>query len=35
LEDICDWLDLSAHDLRIAEISNAKRFAREVSPAVA
>ena len=43
----CDWLDISvvdprswlnlqmAYDLRIAEISNAKRIAREVSPAVA
>ncbi len=32
--DARSWLDLqTAHDLRVAEISNAKRVAREVSPA--
>jgi antitoxin HigA-1 len=32
--DARSWLNLqTAHDLRVAEISNAKRVAREVSPA--
>jgi addiction module HigA family antidote len=32
--DACSWLNLqTAYDLRIAEISNAKRVVREVSPA--
>ena len=32
--DARSWLNLqTAHDLRLAEISNAKRVAREVSPA--
>jgi antitoxin HigA-1 len=32
--DARSWLNLQmAHDLRVAEISNAKRVAREVSPA--
>jgi len=32
--DARSWLNLqTAHDLRVAEISNAKRIAREVSPA--
>ena len=32
--DARSWLNLRmAHDLRVAEISNAKRVAREVSPA--
>ena len=32
--DARSWLNLqTAHDLRVAEISNAKRAAREVSPA--
>src|SRR5229473_26542 len=34
--DARSWLNLqSAYDLRVAEISNAKRIAREVSPAAA
>jgi plasmid maintenance system antidote protein VapI len=34
--DARSWLNLqTAYDLRIAEISNAKRIAREVSPAAA
>jgi len=34
--DARSWLNLqSAYDLRVAEFSNAKRIAREVSPAVA
>jgi antitoxin HigA-1 len=34
--DARSWLNLqSAYDLRVAEISNAKRVAREVSPAAA
>ena len=32
--DARSWLNLqTAHDLRVAEISNARRIAREVSPA--
>jgi addiction module HigA family antidote len=32
--DARSWLNLqTAHDLRVAELSNAKRVAREVSPA--
>jgi antitoxin HigA-1 len=32
--DARSWLNLqTAHDLRVAEISNAKRIARDVSPA--
>jgi addiction module HigA family antidote len=34
--DARSWLNLqSAFDLRVAEISNAKRIARQVSPAAA
>ena len=34
--DARSWLNLqTAYDLRVAEIKNAKRIAREVSPAVA
>jgi antitoxin HigA-1 len=34
--DARSWLNLqSAHDLRVAEIANARRVAREVTPAVA
>jgi len=34
--DARSWLNLqSAYDLRVAEIANAKRVAREVTPAVA
>jgi addiction module HigA family antidote len=34
--DAHSWLNLqSAYDLRVAEIANAKRVAREVTPAVA
>jgi addiction module HigA family antidote len=34
--DACSWLNLqTAYDLRVAEINNAKRIAREVSPAAA
>jgi antitoxin HigA-1 len=34
--DARSWLNLqTAYDLRVAEISNARRIAREVSPAVA
>ncbi len=34
--DARSWLNLqAAYDLRVAEISNAKRIAREVSPATA
>ena len=34
--DARSWLNLqTAYDLRVAEISNAKRIAREVSPAAA
>jgi addiction module HigA family antidote len=34
--DASSWLNLqSAYDLRVAEINNAKRIAREVSPAAA
>jgi addiction module HigA family antidote len=34
--DARSWLNLqSAYDLRVAEINNAKRSAREVSPAAA
>ena len=34
--DARSWLNLqSAYDLRVAEISNAKRIAREISPAAA
>src|SRR5471032_377013 len=34
--DARSWMNLqSAYDLRVAEISNAKRIAREISPAAA
>lgn len=34
--DARSWLNLqSAHDLRVTEIANSKRIAREVTPAVA